>query len=133
MKYLVDTNVLSETSRSTPQTSVLEWLRQHEADLLIYPVVLAEIWSGIALLPSGKRKVNLEYWFNQFVANIECIKIDAATGLLWGELAAKQQKAGRPLPYRDSLIAASALAYDLTVVTRNVDDFERAGVRVLNP
>jgi predicted nucleic acid-binding protein len=133
MTYLVDANVLSEPTRPDPQARVVGWLRRHEADIAVDPIILGEIRFGIHLLPQGARRRRLEDWFARGVARIHCLNWDAATGLRWAQLLADLRRAGQAMPIKDSLIAATALVHGLTVVTRNVRDFARASVKVLDP
>lgn len=133
MTYLVDGNVLSEPTKPDPNARVVEWLRSNEREIAVDPIILGEIRFGIYLLPTGRRRQRLERWFSAGVARMVCLPWDAATGLRWAKLLADLRTAGRSLPIKDSLIAATALVHRLTVVTRNEDDFSETGVRVLNP
>jgi predicted nucleic acid-binding protein len=107
--------------------------RRNEPELAVDPVILGEIWFGIRPLPRGRRRTALESWFEDGVRRIQCLPWDADTGLRWAELLARLRSSGRAMPIKDSLIAATALAHDLTVVTRNRADFEHARVKVLDP
>jgi hypothetical protein len=133
VKYLVDANVLSEPTRPAPRPAVTEWLRRHERTIAVDPVILGEIRYGILLLPRGRRRARLEQWFDEGVRKLQCLPWEAETGLRWAELLARLRASGRAMPVKDSLIAATALANRLTVVTRNVTDFEKAGCPVLDP
>ena len=133
MKYLVDANVLSEATRPHPQRSVVDWLRRHERTIAVDPIILGEIRFGILLLPRGKRRSRLEQWFEEGVQRLLCLPWEAETGLSWAELLARLRAAGRAMPIKDSLIAATAIANRLTLVTRNLTDFEYAGCQVVNP
>ena len=133
MKYLVDANVLSEPTRPAPQGGVVAWLRRHERTLAVDPVILGEIRYGILLLPRGRRRSGLERWFDEGVLRIHCVSWEADTGLRWAALLARLRAAGRAMPIKDSLIAATALTHRLTVATRNMADFEQAGCEVVNP
>ena len=133
MTYLVDANVLSEPTKPAPDRAVVAWLREHEPALVVDPFVLAELRSGILLLPRGRKRAALEAWFDRGVARLRCVDWDAATGLTWAALLARLRAAGRAMPIKDSLIAATALAQGLTVATRNRADFARAGVPVIDP
>ena len=133
MKYLVDANVLSEPTKPVPHLPVVDWLRRHERDIGVDPIVLGEIRFGILLMPKGKRRTRLEQWFDEGVQRLHCVPWEAETGLRWAELIARLRRSGRAMPIKDSLIAANALAHDLAVVTRNRGDFTNAGVKVVDP
>lgn len=133
MTYLVDANVLSEPTKPDPSPAVVEWLRRHEREIVIDPIILGEVRFGILLLPKGVRRARLERWFEAGVERVQCVAWEARTGRRWAELIASLRTRGRAMPIKDSLIAATALTCDLTVATRNRNDFEPAGVRVVNP
>jgi predicted nucleic acid-binding protein len=133
VRFLVDANVLSEPTKKTPDPSVIEWLRLHERDIAVDPVILGEVRFGILLLPKGKRRTKLERWFNAGIGRLHCLPWDAQKGLRWAELLAALRASGRSMPIKDSLIATTALIHGLTVVTRNRADFESARVRIVNP
>ena len=133
MTYLVDANVLSEATKPSPEPKVVEWLRANEAELAVDPIILGEIRFGIDRMPPGQRRQRFELWFAEGIENLVCLPIDAATGIRWAQLLAKLRAAGRAMPIKDSLVAATALAHGLTVATRNIRDFRHAGVKVLDP
>jgi len=133
MKYLVDANVLSEPTKPVPNPAVVEWLRQHEREIAVDPVILGEVRFGILLLGKGKRRTRLEQWFDAGVGRLHCLPWDAQTGLRWAQLLAHLRATGRAMPIKDSLIAATALVYGLAVVTRDLADFANAGVGLLDP
>ena len=133
MTFLVDANVLSEPTKPAPNATVVEWLRRNERELVVDPIVLGEIRFGIYLLPSGTRRQRLEAWFDQGVSRIVCLPWDTAVGLRWAKLLADLRRRGQVMPIKDSLIAATALFHGLTVATRNVSDFQPAGVKIVNP
>ena len=133
MRFLVDANVLSEPTRPAPDPRVVEWLRTNEREIAIDPIILGEVRFGILLLRRGRKRMALERWFDDGVRRLRCLPWEAETGLRWAELLAALRRSGRAMPIKDSLIAATALVHGLTVVTRNVGDFEEAGVPVLDP
>ena len=133
MTFLVDANVLSEPTKSTPSPRVVEWLRNNERDIVVDPLILGEVRFGILLLPKGKRRTRLEAWFDAGVQRLHCLPWEVEMGLRWAELLARLRASGRAMPIRDSLIAATALVHGLVVATRNCTDFEPAGVKMIDP
>ena len=133
MKYLVDASILSEPTKPMPDPHVLAWLRTHERDIAVDPVILGELRFGILLLPKGKKRSALERWFDEGVKRLHCLSWDADTGLKWAELLASLRKTGKAMPIKDSLIAATAIVHNLALVTRNGVDFKYAGVQIINP
>ena len=133
MTYLVDANVLSEPTRSAPHSGVVDWLRRHEPEIAVDPIILGEVRFGILLLPRGKRRARLEQWFQAGAQRLQCLPWDAETGLRWAELLARLRASGRAMSIKDSLIAATALVHGLVIATRNVADFKQSGVRLVNP
>ena len=133
MTYLVDGNVLSETIKLRPETKVVKWLRENEREIVVDPIILGEIRLGILLLAVGSRRRQLEQWFEDVVAKIHCLPWQAATGLRWARLLADLRVAGKAMPIKDSLIAATALVHGLTVATHNTRDFAHAGAKVVDP
>jgi len=129
----VDANVLSEATKPAPDAHVIEWLRDHEPDLAVDPVILGELRFGILILPRGKKRAALERWFDAGVQRLNCLPWDAATGLKWAALLSRLRRTGKAMPIKDSFIAATALVHGLTLVTRNRTDFVNAGVPVIDP
>ena len=136
--FLIDTNVLSEYNRpGKPDAGVKQWLETTERDLQYVSVLsLAEIQKGIELLSIGKRRTQLEHWLRQELEvwfSGRVLHVDRQVASRWASLLAQSVQLGRPLPTIDSLIAATALAHDLTIVTRNVRDFHGTGAATINP
>jgi toxin FitB len=133
MRYLVDANVLSEPTKPAPNPAVVGWLRQHEREIAVDPVILGEVRFGILLLSKGKRRARLQQWFDAGVGRLHCLPWGAQTGLRWAQLLAHLRATGRAMPIKDSLIATTALVHGLTVVTRDTANFANAGVKLLDP
>ena len=133
-KYLVDTNVWSEATRLLPASSVINWIGTNYLELAVSCITVAEIQAGISKMDAGKRRDNQEIWFAKLLRNIPCFSWDKETALIWGKFVGEAMNQGLIFSYKDSMIAASALRHNLTVVTRNTKDFKRVpGIRVLNP
>ena len=134
MSYLLDTNVISETVRRQQNKLVIEWLKQIPAEALFVSVLtLGEIRKGVEGLADKKRKEKLRLWLEHdlpiwFEGRV--LPIDLSVAERWGRLLAE---IGRPVPTIDSLLAATALHYELRLVTRNAKDFDYPGLEVINP
>ena len=133
MNYLVDANVLSEATKPQPAAPVVDWLRHHEQRLVVNPIILGELQYGVLLLPAGRRRARLEKWLAAGIKKLRVLDIDADTARLWAGLLAELKRKGRAMPIKDSLIAATARQYHLTVATRNVTDYRYARVALVNP
>ncbi|MEX2301984.1 MAG: type II toxin-antitoxin system VapC family toxin [Bryobacterales bacterium] len=135
--FLLDTNCISELVRSRPEPRVMDWIEKAEETLLYISVLtLGEIRKGLAGLSQSKRRSRLETWLevdlqSRFAGRI--LPIDGRVADRWGFLAAQAKSRGVPLPIIDGLLAATAVHYNLTIVSRNVADFQSAQVAVLNP
>ncbi len=136
MKYLLDTNVISETIKPSPAPKVIAWLEEIQRDgLYISAVTLGEIYRGIEKLPDGKRRKTLQAWVDSFVPEWfgngnRILPFDEWTAEHWGRISAHMRS---PVQTLDSLIAATAIANRATLVTRNRKDFSVPGLKVLNP
>lgn len=130
---LVDASVLSEPTKPAPAPKVVEWLRRHEKDISVDPIILGEVRFGIELLPRGKKRAGLDKWFAEGVSRLRCVPWDAVVGLRWASLLADLRKRGAAMPLKDSMIAATALALGLTLATRNIRDFKASRVTLVNP
>ena len=134
MSYLVDANILCESSKAQPETAVLQWLADHDAELHVSVLSLGEMLKGIHLMAAGNRRHQIDRWYQRIErwAAKRLLVVDASVMIAWGCFYAKHQRAGRKLPLMDSLLAATALQHQLTIVTPNTTDFP-ADVPVLNP
>ena len=133
MTYLADVNVICEPSKSRPDERVLRWLEDHESVTTVDPIVMGEIWRGVLMMPHGRRRDGLQTWFVRLQRNIPCTVWTMDVALVWAEICERVQRNGFTIAAPDTMIAATAKLHGLTVATRNVDDFTRCGVSVVNP
>lgn len=137
MRYLLDTNVISEPFKRTPEPRVVEWLNdQSPLDLYLSVLTLGELTMGFELAPAGKRRDELQNWVTQdvprhFIGRL--LAVDDEVAREWGRLSAQGRATGRELPATDGLLLATARVHDLTFVTRNERDCTGRGIPVLNP
>ena len=133
MIYLVDANVLSEPTKQSADSRVVEWLNANESNLIVDSIIIGELRIGILVLPRGRKRDRVEQWYKTVVETIECIPWDATISQRWAALVVDLRRKGETLPLLDGMIAATALQHDLTVATRNTRDFQKTGVKTLNP
>jgi len=137
VNFLLDTNVVSEWTKPRPNTGVVAWLAEADEDRVFISVVtLAEVRHGIERMPVGARRDRLDVWLTEqmpsrFEARVLSVDAEIANG--WGRIMARGQAVGRPVSTMDAFIAATAEQHDLTLVTRNVSDFDALGIRLINP
>jgi len=130
--YLLDTNVVSELRKPRPDQAVLNWLKSvPDADLFLPAVVLGELQRGVEQLRARdpERAALVEQWVDQLASSYEVVAMDARVFREWARLV--ERRPGQLVV--DAMIAATAAVHGLTVVSRNVRDFERLGASVLNP
>ncbi len=137
MRYLLDTNVVSELIKREPDLSVLRWVDERdEGTLFLSVVTFGEIQKGIKKLSDGKRAEHLQAWVDQDLAKRfegRILPIDLDVAFTWGKILGVSEKNGLKLPVIDSLIAATAITHNLVVATRNVHDLERCQASVHDP
>ncbi len=137
MSYLIDTCCISELVKKKPNPGVVKWFaNQDELSMYLSVITFGELKKGIEKLPDSKKKKELNRWIKEdlsrrFKNRVLNINIEVVNK--WGEILADAEKNGKTLPAIDSLIAATALVHDLSVVTRNTQDMEGSGVEVINP
>ena len=137
MRYLLDTNALSEGVSRRPNPGVIAWgLRQSSLDLFVSVLSFGEIRKGIELRFQDARRATLENWLGtvlpaQFQGRI--LPVDEAVSAEWGRITAVGQKNGRVLPSVDGLLVATAIVHGMTFVTRNERDCADRGATILNP
>lgn len=137
MKYLLDTNVISELVKPQPNPKVVDWVDSLDPKTTYISIItLGEIRKGIEKTASPERKMLLTTWLNTDLLLRFDGKIAAVTpkvALRWGELVGQLERIGHPLAALDSLIAAIALEDAYTIVTRNDANFVDTGAPVINP
>jgi toxin FitB len=134
---ILDTNVVSELMRPVSSLAVLKWLsKQHAQDLYSNTITLAEVLYGIELLPPGRRRSELlagaERMFTAVLAG-RIFAFDEHAARAFAQIASARRKTGRPMAELDAQIAAIAHVHGAELATRNTDDFEDCGVRLINP
>jgi len=133
MIYLVDANVLSEPTKQSADSRVVAWLNANESNLIVDSIIIGELRIGILALPRGRKRDRLEQWYETVIETIECLPWDAMVSRRWAALVVELRRKGETVPLLDGMIAATALQHELTVATRNTRDFEKTGVKTLNP
>ena len=136
MRCLLDTCVVSELTKPKPNPELAFWFAsEHGEDLYLSAITMGEIRLGTAQLAPGRRRAALTAWTDRLSRSFagRILPVDEAVAARWAEIAARADRSGKPKPLADGLIAATALQHELTVVTRNVDDFEPFGVSIFNP
>jgi predicted nucleic acid-binding protein len=137
VSFLLDTNVISEWIKPQPDRNVISWLAEVDEDRVFISVIsFAEVRHGVELLPAGRRRERLAQWLaEELPARFEdrILAIDQHVAETWGVIMAGRQKIGLRLSSMDAFVAATAETYALTLVTRNIKDFERVGISLLDP
>lgn len=136
MRTLVDNCVLSELRRPGGDPRVArQFSALADEDVFLSVLTIGELRKGIDKLQAGKKKSGLDAWMRELLiaARGRILPVDVETAVIWGEVAARAELAGRPLPAIDCLIAATAIQHGLHLMTRNIADFEPTGVLLVNP
>ena len=136
MKYLLDTCVISELVKPSPNPMVLDWLNDIPSERLFLSVItIGEIRKGLTKLPDSKRKYRLTEWLNSLLEDYQdrIYTIDLTVAENWGVMQGKAEKSGMPMSSMDSLIAAIAYTHNLVLVTRNIIDFKASNLPINNP
>lgn len=137
MNFLLDTNVVSEWTKPRPDAGVAQWLATVDEDRVYLSVVtLAELRFGVERMPAGVRRDRLDRWLSEELPGRfeqRIVVVTSELGDLWGKLMARGHSVGRPIGAMDALIAATAVAHELTLVTRNIADFEAMDIPLVNP
>jgi predicted nucleic acid-binding protein len=137
MEFLIDTSAISELIKERPDPGVVAWFESvDETQLYLSVLTLGEIYKGISKIKDDKRAAKLERWVSQDLStrfNGRIVPIDPLITERWGRLVGEKERTGEKIPVIDALIGATGLVLDLAVVTRNVKDIARTGVRVVSP
>lgn len=135
MSWLVDTDLLSERTRKQPDAQVLQWLEDNASSIYTSSHVIGEIQAGISLLPESAKRRALQAWFRRLVEAMEgrILGFNASVAIVWGQQEAEFQRKGCRMPMPDSFIAATARRHNLTIATRNIQDYDRPSLKVINP
>lgn len=134
MNYLIDTNALSELKKRQPHPAVLQWFAARpQVGLYLSVLTLGELRKGIEAMLAGARRTSFLDWLENDIPEYfggRILPVDRRIAERWGQICGT---AGRPLPAIDSLLAATALEHRLTLVTRNLADFDLPGLVIINP
>jgi predicted nucleic acid-binding protein len=137
VSFLLDTNVLSESSKPQPDDAVRTWLHSVDEDMLfVSAITLAELRFGIERLAPGARRNSLELWLRESLIErlgLRLLVVDSAIAAEWGTLQAQTQARGRRMNTMDCFLAATARVHQLVMVTRDVDHFSSVGCELFNP
>jgi predicted nucleic acid-binding protein len=136
LKYLLDTNAVSEPQRPLPNPGYMQWIRgQAPQELAMTVLTLGELTRGIAALPAGRRRTDLMEWLAEALTFFgdRILSIDVAVASAWSDVWLAHRRLARQVGVVDELTAAAALAHGLTVVTRNARHFEHSGCKLLSP
>jgi len=137
LKYLLDTNIISELISKYPNQKVLDFISPvEEKDTYLSVITLGEIKSGIENTKSIEKKEKLTQWFEQDLLSrfqSRIIDIDTNTMLTWATINQNLKSIGKPLPIMDSLIASSCIYGDFILVSRNEKDFQNINIKIINP
>lgn len=131
----LDTNVVSETMRPTPDRGVIDWLTMHDADLALSSIVIGELAYGIEMIRPDQRSARLaaglDAWRQRFARRI--FGFDEAASLIYGRIMGAARRAGRSMSVPDGMIGAVAIRHGALLATRNALDFEATGLGLIDP
>jgi len=134
---ILDTNVLSELIRPRPNPAVVEWIdRQNASDVRITAITAAELRAGVALLPVGRRRSDLQLHIEALLDETFAgyvLPFDDQSATPYAEIVSGRRNQGRPIAFQDAQIGAICLRHRMTLATRNTRDFEDAGIDLIDP
>ena len=134
---VLDTNIISEVMRPQPDKAVISWLNQHsEGQLFITSITLAEIHYGLAILPDGQRKYNLQKRFDYFITQgfeQKILTFDEKAAIAYAQIMGHSKRMGQVMSFPDGQIAAITQTQRFSLATRNVKDFQHCSIALINP
>jgi toxin FitB len=136
MKYLLDTCVISELVKPSPNRKVVDWLNELPSEaLFLCAITIGEVRKGLTKLPNSSEKERLTLWLNTLLKDYKerILSIDLMVCENWGVLQGNAEKAGAPMSSIDSLLAATTYTYNLILATRNESDFSPSNIPIINP
>ena len=136
MKYLIDTCVISELMKSQPNVDVINFLQSiDESKIYISSMTIGELHKGIQKLPESKRRSELLLWIDSVEEEFEdkILGFNKEVSIIWGQLMAQLENRGYRMSAFDSIICATSLYNNCCLITRNVKDFEKSGIEIINP
>jgi len=136
VKYLLDTCVISELVKPTPNRKVVDWINELPSEALFLCVItIGEVRKGLTKLPDSKKKERLTLWLDTLLIEYRerILSIDLKVCDNWGILQGNAEKAGTRMSTIDSLIAATTYSHNLTLATRNENDFAPSNIPIINP
>lgn len=137
MKYLLDTCVVSELTKKTPQEDVVNWIKnKDESELYLSVLTIGELHKGITKLEKSRKKQILIQWIETELRkrfDKRILNITEEVAKKWGEIQAKAEQEGKKMPVIDGLIAATGLVFELQIITRNIADMTISEVNLYNP
>lgn len=137
MRLLLDTNVLSEVTKPRPNEDILTWLHGLDEDRTFISIgSIAEIRRGVALMDKGRKQEALDKWLTDDLPQRfenRIIPVEGLVARAWGDLMALAKRSGRGIASMDGMIAATAVAHQLSLATRNTKDFEGLGINIIDP
>jgi predicted nucleic acid-binding protein len=136
VKYLLDTCVISELVKPTPSRKVVDWLNEMPSEaLFLCAITIGEVRKGLTKLPESGKKERLTLWLNTLFIEYKerILSIDLMVCENWGVIQGNAEKAGAPMSTIDSLIAATTYTHNLTLATRNENDFTPSNIPIVNP
>ena len=136
VRYLLDTNALSELVKSSQDRRVVAWIDAHERQSFVSTVTFAEIRRGVELLGPGRRRVALDEWTQEILPRRfagRIIDVDLSVATTWGTLMVRSERLGRRLDPIDAFIGAAAATHGLTLVTRSISHFDGLDLQLFDP